>query len=36
MFYIKPPDASTDLVKGVPPFPLDHTFLLHSRPASNA
>jgi hypothetical protein len=35
MYYVEPTDAGApDLVEGVAPFPLDQTFLLHSRPAS--
>ena len=35
MYYVEPTDAGApDLVEGVAPFPLDQTFLLHSRPTS--
>ena len=37
MFYVEPTDSgSPDLVEGVAPFPLDQTFLLHSRPGVDA
>lgn len=35
LYFVEPTDAGPpELVQGAPPFPLDQTFLLHSRPTS--